>query len=289
MEEIAENIFIEQNLSGVTIGAFKFPDGLLFVDAPWRRADVRAWLTALAASDGRIRKMLVMLDTHIDRTIGIQGLEATVIAHENAVNIIDSRNPSLRMQDLSTTAAFTPNEIPSNIQWVTPDMTYSESICLYLNGNPLQIYYRPGSHIAGSWLRYEAEKVLFIGDSVVTQEPPFLGWANMGIWLKELEELMADASRGYTIISGRDGQINQNAIEKMMDILIETSTLINPAIEKEDLADIVSETATTLINHYGFNWNSVEDYRKRLVWGLENYLWRCSKGQLTQELHGGVE
>jgi hypothetical protein len=111
----------------------------------------------------------------------------------------------------------------------------------------------------------------------------------MGIWLKELEELMTDASRGYTIINGRDGQINQNAIEKMMDILIETSTLINPAIEKEDLADIVSETATTLINHYGFNWNSVEDYRKRLVWGLENYLRRCSKGQLTQEFLGGIE
>ena len=66
-----------------------------------------------------------------------------------------------------------------NIRWATPDITFSDQLTLYWDQDPVVLTQRSGAHFAGSWLTYDAKKVVFVGDSVIFNQPPFLAWANL--------------------------------------------------------------------------------------------------------------
>ena len=70
MQEISTNVFIETNYEGVTLGALKWPHGLILIDAPFRQEDIRSWRSSLLNMAGSGNHLLINMDSHPDRLMG---------------------------------------------------------------------------------------------------------------------------------------------------------------------------------------------------------------------------
>jgi len=271
MEEIANNIFLQTEFPGIVLAVLKLKRGLLLVDSPFRGEDQRKWQSSLLVLSGGGNRLLVMLDTHVDRTIGLRAMESVVVSHENAVDIIQGRLSSCRGEDIDVGAECEVYELPSNLRWMTPDMTYTDSLFIYWDEEPVLLLHRPGAHTAATWLQYDTEKLLFVGDSVMLNQPPFLQWANLDLWIKDLNALLSDTYKGYRIVSGRNGVVRRKSIEKWMNYL----TFIKDAVEgiadgDGGVLDLILEVPG-LLKKLNFNKSLYNLYNHRLTWGLEAY------------------
>lgn len=271
MEEIAPNVFLEDGFAGVVLSALRFDDRLLLIDAPFRLEDIRVWRSRLAELDGSTERILVILDAHIDRTIGARAMESIVVGHKDAVEIIQGRPTSGRGQELEAGAECEMYDLPSSIRWMLPNMTYTKSLSIYLNEDPIVLSHRPGAHVAGSWLLYEAEKLLFVGDSVMANQPPFLAWADLDLWLKEIEELLSDQYKGYKIVTSRSGMVRARMIEKWFMYLTRIKEIVDDvASGSGQLPDLLA-AIPELMKRISYTKNMTELYNDRLKWGLEAY------------------
>jgi glyoxylase-like metal-dependent hydrolase (beta-lactamase superfamily II) len=271
MEEIAKNVYIEGAYPGVILGAFNFDHGLVMIDAPFRQEDLRSWRASLVNLGGGVDKALIMMDTHIDRTLGIKAMETSVVGHEASVQILKGRPTSARSQEIDAGADWEPFDLPSNIRWAVPDMTFTDSLAIYWEEDPIILTHQPGAHVAACWVRYDAEKVVFIGDSVVINQPPFLAWSDLDTWLAELERLQSDEFDGYQIVNGRNGLIKPKAISKMAAFLtLAKESLDAHSAEGGSLEEVASLTPK-LMKHLNINKVYADLYENRMSWGLQQY------------------
>jgi len=274
MEEIANHIFIESRCCGVVLAVLKLKDGLIIVDAPFKPEDQQNWRAKLKEFRGANKRLLVMLDTHIDRTLGIRALETNVLGHANAVEIMRERPTTARGQDNDAGADWEPFDLPANIRWAIPDMTYSKRVTIHWDDQPVEITHHFGSHLAGSWLQVPAEKIIFIGDSIVLGQPPFLAWSDLDQWLLDLAWLGSDEFKGYQIISGRNGLVKKNAIEKMVKLLSQIKIVVDDlAGENNRIVEII-KVVPSLLKKFTYDKTCQEQYENRLIWGLDQYLKR---------------
>lgn len=271
MEEITKHTFIESGFPGVILGVVQTGHGLLMVDAPFRPEDQYTWRSRLSGLNAGKERLLVMLDTHIDRTLGVRALETDVIGHENSTAILQGRPTAARSQDIDAGADWEPFDLPPNIRWVTPDMTYSDKLSIYWDGFPLTLEHHAGSHSAGTWLKVEEDSVVFIGDSVVTHQPPFLAYADLDAWIADLDLLLSDEYKGYKIISGRNGIVRSRSIEKMRNFMVKVKGVVEGfAGTRGALEDLLVEVPG-LLRALSFNKSQIQLYHNRMAWGLEQY------------------
>ncbi len=271
MEEIAKNIYIEGAYPGVILGVFNFDHGLVMIDAPFRQEDLRSWKASLVNLGGGVDKVLIMMDTHIDRTLGIKGMESSVVGQETSVQILKSRPTSARSQEIDAGADWEPFDLPSNIRWVVPDMTYTDSLSIFWNDDPIVLTHQPGAHLSASWVRYDAEKVIFIGDSVVLNQPPFLAWSDLDLWLAELAWLQSDVFDGYKIVSSRNGLIKTRGIMKMTEFLSAVKESLDALSARGGEMEEVLPLTSKLLKMLNISKVYADLYENRLSWGLQQY------------------
>jgi hypothetical protein len=271
MEEIANHTLIESGFPGVILGAIHSDQGLLLVDSPFRTDDQHTWRSILAGMGVGKDRLLVMLDTHIDRTLGLRALETDVIGHENSVAILQDRPTAARSQDIDAGADWEPFDLPANIRWVMPDITYSNTLNIYWDDITFVLEHHDGSHSAGTWLKVEEDSVVFIGDSVVTHQPPFLAYADLTAWIADLDLLLSDEFKGYKVVSSRNGIIRSRSVEKMRDFLVKTQSIVTGfSVSRESMEDLLAEVPG-LLKTLSFNKSLTQLYHNRLAWGLEQY------------------
>ena len=90
MKQIAENIIIETEYTGVTLGAIIQPDRIIYIDAPLLPEHARLWRNA-ATGRKKLPQQVILMDANHDRTIGSRYLECTIIAQERTHWIYQNR------------------------------------------------------------------------------------------------------------------------------------------------------------------------------------------------------
>lgn len=273
MEEIRKQIFIEDGYPGVVVGAIRSERGLILVDSPFRSEDQDHWRRAVSRLEEGIgkKKLLVILDTHIDRTLGVRVIESILVGQENSISILQDRPTAARSQEIDAGADWEPFDLPSNIRWMQPELAYEQSMSIHWGEFPLLLEHHPGSHLAGSWLKLETESVVFIGDCVVIQQPPFLAFADLDAWVADLELLLSDEYKGYKIVSGRNGVVRSRSIEKMRDVLLGIKTVVEGVAGKNGQVEDLLAEVPKLLKPLNFNKSLTQLYHNRLSWGLEQY------------------
>lgn len=273
MEEIRKQIFIEDGYPGVVVGAIRSERGLILVDSPFRSEDQDHWRRAVSRLEEGIgkKKLLVILDTHIDRTLGVRVIESILVGQENSISILQDRPTAARSQEIDAGADWEPFDLPSNIRWMQPELAYEQSMSIHWGEVPLVLEHHPGSHLAGSWLKLETESVVFIGDCVVIQQPPFLAFADLDAWVADLELLLSDEYKGYKIVSGRNGVVRSRSIEKMRDVLLGIKTVVEGVAGKNGQVEDLLAEVPKLLKPLNFNKSLTQLYHNRLSWGLEQY------------------
>jgi hypothetical protein len=274
MEEIGNLIFLERSYAGVALGAIVLDQSFLLVDSPLLHADQQSWLEQIFHLNEGKDRVVLLLDTHIDRTVGINTLSGTVLGHVNAVDILANQTNAVRPQESGAGSDVEALNLPIQARWALPTMTFSKEIHFYSNENPIIISHQPGSHLAGCWVRSDAEKLIFVGDSVMDHQPPFLAWCDLETWLDELSMLQSEPWVHYRVISSRSGIVRRKTIEKQAEFLMQIKNSLPDIVAASNSEEAIYDHLPGFLRKISFDKKFTRLYRKRLAFGLSDYLKR---------------
>ena len=271
MQEITKNIYIEDQFLGVTLGVIVTPRGLIQIDAPPSPDDARSWRASLMSLGGGIERVLVNMDAHPDRTLGARAMDCTVIAHEKTALIFRTRPGTFKAQGEETGADW--ESIPGlgSVRWAPPEISFMDQMNLHWAASPVILEHRPGPSNGSIWVHLPEEKVVFIGDTVLKNQPPFLAGASLDAWLESLDILLEPAYKGYTFISSRGGVVNTSAIKNQYDFLKHVKDKVDKAATRKPNPTVVEKLITSLLTWFKAPAARQKQFAQRLRYGLLHY------------------
>jgi glyoxylase-like metal-dependent hydrolase (beta-lactamase superfamily II) len=286
MQELAAHVYIETAYAGVTLGAISWPHGLVMIDSPLRPDDIRAWRSGLLNLGGGVERLLINLDAHYDRTLGSRAMECTVLGHEKMTTIFRSRPLTMKATSVETGAEW---ELQGNLgsaRWAPPELTFSERLEIHWDSHPLVLEYRPGSAAGACWAALPHERIVFVGDAVVIDQPPFLAGADLPAWKASLEGLLSSSYSGYRVVSSRGGLAKREHIQNTLHLLEEAEQKLARLAEIHASVDEAERLAEGLLKSIRHDPSQKVFYRQRLAFGLKGYysrVHRAGSGDSTEE------
>ncbi|HAV77240.1 MAG TPA: hypothetical protein DCX53_07790 [Anaerolineae bacterium] len=272
MDEIAKNVFIEERFPGVTLGAIVQSRGLIQIDAPPAPEDGRAWRASLMGMGNGHERVLINLDSHPDRTLGVRAMDCTIIAHEKTARAFQNRPNTFKAQGDETGANWEAIPGLGSVRWAPPEISFASQLSLHWSDTPVILESHPGPTEGAIWVILPEEKVAFIGDAVVKGEPPFLAHANIPAWLETLDYLQGGDFKGYTVISGRNGSVSPQAIRSHADSLKKIHSKIEKLGKKKSITPTVTDKlADSILKEYKAPVAKHQQFSQRLRFGLRNY------------------
>ena len=271
MQELAHQIFIETTYAGVTLGAINWSHGLILIDAPFRAEDARSWRSALLSLSGGVDRMLINLDAHFDRTLGARTMECTVIGHEKVAEVFRTRPTTFKTQGNETGAEWELYNGLGSIRWLPPDITFSEGMVIHWDESPLCLEQHPGPSIGAIWAVLPEQHIVFVGDTVVPDQPPFLASADLPAWIELTRLLTTPLYQNYLIVSGRNGLVAQQQVHKQLLFLEKANQMIEQLAARKAQPLEMEGLINPLLNDFDFQAQREAQFRQRLRYGLMHY------------------
>lgn len=276
MQEIAPHVYIETGYIGVTLGAINWPHGLILIDCPFRPEDARSWRSALLNLGGGVDRMMVTLDGHHDRTIGSRAMECTVVAHQDVANLFRARSSTFKTNPSGTGAEWELYSSLGTIRWVLPEISFSEKLLIYWDDTPISLEHRPGSAEGAIWAVLPKQNIVFLGDAVMSSQPPFLETADIPLWIDSLQELLSEEYQNYLLVSGREGLVTHNDVRSQISLLAKINRLLESLLSENAMPDETNSLVPKLIDDFEFSIEREIIYQQRLSYGLKSYYRRIS-------------
>ena len=271
MDAIAKNVYIEDRYLGVTLGAITQSRGLIQIDAPPSPEDGRAWRASLMGMGNGPERVLINLDAHPDRTLGVRAMDCTVIAHENTALAFRNRPTTFKAQGDETGANWEAIPGLGSVRWAPPEISFVEKITIHWSDTPIILESRPGPASGAIWVILPEEKVVFIGDAVLKGQPPFLANADLPEWIESLKILQEPEYKGFTIVSGRGGVVTQQNVRSQVDILKRIYDRMDKLGKKKSAAPPTDKLADQLLKDFKAPVARQKQYLHRLRYGLHHY------------------
>lgn len=272
MQEIAPHIFIENSYPGVTLGAINWLHGLVLIDAPLRPDDIRLWRSTLANMNGGLDRLLINLDEHFDRTIGARQVECMVAGHEKMNLLFRDRPVTFKSQTVETGADWELQNGLGSIRWAPPDISFSHQLEINWDDYPILLDYREGPSACSIWVELPQQKIVFVGDTIIPNAPPFLASADIPAWKETLNLLLAPRYKDYIIVSGRGGVVDHGAVKEQIKFLEKVEHQLGKLVDKKNSPVEIEKGAHLLLKHFEVDSEKASHYLLRLSWGLQQYL-----------------
>lgn len=271
MQEITNNIFIEDQFHGVTLGVIVTPRGLIQIDAPPSPEDARSWRAALMNLGGGMERALINLDAHPDRTLGARAMDCTVIAHEKTANTFRTRPNTFKAQGEETGADW--ESIPGlgSVRWSPPEISFLDQMTLYWGDTPVMLEHHAGPSSGSIWVHLPEEKIVFVGDAVLKNQPPFFAGANLTDWITALNLLLSPEFKGYTIISSRGGVVSTNIVKTQLDFIKQVHDKLDKVTAKKANPAAIEKLVATLLTSFKAPAARQKQFAQRLRYGLLHY------------------
>ncbi len=221
IREIAPNVFVETKFHGANIGFIVTSEGVILIDTPMLPKDARIWQEEIEKRTDQPIIYIINTDHHRGHIIGNQYFPmATVIAHEYAWKNMKSYGDSFRTRLLNLYRDRMPDAVEEWKQHLTiiePEITYTGRTILYKGDKEIHIIPVGGHTRATSVIYMPNDSLIFAGDLVVTDRPPFLSQSNTKRWLQALTYLR---KLSYDVmIPGHGEPCGKEATEKMSEFL----------------------------------------------------------------------
>ena len=191
--------------------------GLLLIDCPLRPEDAKEWL--ISVSDLGRPRYLALLDAHPDRVLGARGIDIPIIAQDRALETIRDWADTYKGNQHPIGAESDRLKRMTGVQRAAPEITFSGQMDVHLGEMTFQFLHRPGPQPSSTWIVLPKEKTAFIGDTVVIDEPPYIGNANLKRWMMALDELRGSTMAGYTLICSQGSPVKREEINAMARFL----------------------------------------------------------------------
>lgn len=270
MKQITENIFYEDSFFGVTVGAIIYPQGTLLVDAPLQHLDARSWESEILQKKGGKNRILVSLDPHHDRTLGAYALQCTILAHQITADVFKNRAAIFKGQSSESGSEWETYSEAIGIRWAPPDITFNKSMSLHWGGPEITLEHHPASSPGAIWVIVPDEKIMFIGDTVTPDQPPFLTNADLDVWVESLD-LLVKSYKEFSIICGRGGMIGEKEVRAFRRYLKMIGRRLDRRGQRDALPEETEKMVPNLLSKLDFPAELEEQYFDRLRSGLYQY------------------
>lgn len=274
MQELAHHVYIETSYAGVTLGAINWSHGLILIDSPFRLEDARSWRSTLVNLGGGVDRLLVNLDAHFDRTLGVRAMDCTVVGHEKMAEIFRNRPVTFKTQGTETGAEWELYNGLGSIRWVPPEITFTEKLLIHWDEQPLLLEHHRGPAAGAIWAVLPEQRIAFIGDAVVPDQPPYLASADLPTWIETLRLLLTPAYQDYLVISGRNGPVAQQQIRQQIAYLEKAFAMIQQLASQKAPAAETEQLVPALLQAFDLQTQRGMQYRQRLQHGLYHYFIR---------------
>ena len=282
MHQIERGIYYEDSYLGVTLGGLVFSHGIIMIDAPLRAEEARSWRSALLNQRGGANRLLINLDAHPDRTLGARAMDCTILAHQKTAQVFRNRPTIFKGHAIESGAAWETYNDAIGMRWTTPDITFTQSMSLHWGGPEISLEHRPGPTPGAIWVIIPAEKVVFVGDAITINQPPFLAHADLDIWI-ELLDLLVAQYRDYLIISGRGGLAVGEVVRVQHHLLHNIHSDLERFAKINAPPEATEEMIPDLLANYSYQADREELYAQRLRYGLYHYFSRRYRGANSLE------
>ena len=270
MQEIANKVYIEEQYPGVILGVISLPHGLIQIDAPPSPEDGRSWRATLLNLNSAVERVLVNLDAHPDRTLGVRAMECTVIAHEKTAQAFRNRPNTFKAQGDETGADWESVAGIGSVRWSLPEISFTNRMTIEWNDQPVVLEHHPGPTSGASWVIVPTAKVVFVGDLVLKNQPPFIAFCNLTEWLESLDILIAQY-KGYTVVSGRNGVVSAGVIQTQRELLTTIEKNLETLAQKRAGLEALEAMAQQLLGMIKIPADRQKQYARRLIYGLRHY------------------
>jgi cyclase len=272
MHQIVRGIFYDDTYLGVTLGGLVYAQGAILIDAPLRAEDSRSWRMALANQRSGANRLLVNLDAHPDRTLGARALDCTIVAHQKAAQVFRNRPTIFKGQTVETGAEWEAYPDAVGLRWANPDLTFTETMSLFWGGPEVILQHRAGPSSGSIWVVVPNDKVVFVGDLVTPEQPPFLAYADMNEWIENLEVLLTEF-KDYVVVSGRGGPVTTKAIRTQQQFLKAVVKQTDRLARRNASPEETEDAVPGLLNELALNVDADmhDKYTHRLTYGLAQY------------------
>ena len=271
MDSISKQVFIEEQYPGVTLGVISNSHGLIQIDAPPSPEDGRSWRAALMGLGAGPERVLINLDPHPDRTLGVRAMDCSVIAHEMTAQVFRNRPSTFKSQGDDTGAEWESLSGLTGIRWVPPEISFTQNMTLHWGDIPVLLESHPGPNPGAIWVIIPDEKVVFVGDAVLKNQPPLLANADLPAWLEELVLLQSKAYSDFTVISGRDGVVSAAVIKNQVDFIKDAYKRLEKLSKRKPKPDITEGLVPPLLSNFKGSAARQKQYTQRLSHGLRQY------------------
>ena len=271
MDSISKQVFIEEQYPGVTLGVISNSHGLIQIDAPPSPEDGRSWRAALMGMGGGPERILINLDPHPDRTLGVRAMDCSVIAHEETAQVFRNRPSTFKAQGDDTGANWEYMTGLTGIRWVSPEISFTDTMTLHWDNVPIVLESHPGPNPGAIWVILPDEKIVFVGDSVLKNQPPFLVNADLPAWMETLDLLQSKTYSDFTVISGRDGTVSTAVIKNQADFIRDAYKRLEKLSKRKPKPDITESLVQPLLSKFKVSATRQKQYSQRLSHGLKQY------------------
>ena len=269
MKEIAENVYIYTGNSLVTVGALRTSDGWVCIDSLPYPKEAGAWLDALHnIGDGPVR-YLVNTDYHRDRIIGNQWFEAPIVAHQFAARNILALGDNFISQAAEVLSANKDEFVEmASLHLVPPQMSFSASLTLYAGDSAVDLVSRPGATAGSLWVILNDARVIFVGDTAITRQHPYIDSCASKNWLEILRILRQERYSDWTIVSGREGVVDIAQTEQLSEYLRVARRRVSGLLRTDGPRSEVSAFIPEMQEYFPIH-NGRERTQRRIKAGLE--------------------
>lgn len=274
MDAIAKNVYIEDRYLGVTLGVIAQPRGLVQIDAPPAPEDGRSWRASLMGMGSGPERVLINLDAHPDRTLGVRAMDCTVIAHEKTAVAFRNRPNTFKAQGDETGSNWEAIPGLGSVRWAPPEISFLDTMTLHWGGEPIILQSRTGPTPGAIWVVLPETKVVFVGDAVLKGQPPFLAHADLPAWIEALNVLQGPDFKGFIVVSGRGGVVTQQVVKTQADFLKKALEKMEKLGGKKAAAGATDKLADTLLKEFKAPAARQKQYLHRLRYGLGHYYTR---------------
>jgi cyclase len=221
VQEIAPGIFVESEYHGANVAFVVTGQGVILIDAPMLPKEALHWQDEIRKRTNEPILYIINTDHHRAHVIGNQFFPtATVIAHEQAWKEMKSYGDSFRTRLLNMYRDRIPEAVEiwrDQLQIIWPQVTFSGRTLLYKGNREIHLIPVGGHTPATTVVFFPREKLLFAGDVVVTNRPPFLSQGNTKEWLEALTYLR---KLQYDVLVPGHGELTgKEATETMSEYL----------------------------------------------------------------------
>ncbi|MBU0488579.1 MAG: MBL fold metallo-hydrolase [Bacteroidetes bacterium] len=212
-------------LYGVTNLVNAGDDGVLMVDAGYRMLAPKLF-AAVDSLAGQKPDYIVSTHWHFDHVAGNLAADrkTVVIAHENCRNLLSSQQEILG------------RKMEAHPDSLLPDITFTDLLTLYLNGDTIVLKHYAGGHTTGDivvWFKHK--NLLHVGDLIFEGMFPFVDVAHGGnpkILMQNLTQIVTDFPAGTRIFCGHGEELTLKYVAEYADDLLKSIKIIESLSKK---------------------------------------------------------